>query len=97
VGQFVKLTHYQMFRAIAFWCAVLGVFLCAWGWIENTWGASFGEPYRSAYAGRAELFFWLLLLAMLTALILAWKWIRLYLASSVRHREKVTPDRSIPR
>jgi hypothetical protein len=89
-----------MFRAVAFWCAVLGVFLCAWGWIENTWAASFGEPYRSAYAGRAELFFWLLLLALLTALILAWKWIRLtvkHLASFVRHRERVTPDRSIPR
>ena len=66
-----------MFRIVAFWCGVVAVFFSAWGWIENTWAASFGWQYRSTYMPRAELFFWLLCLSLLALLMLAWKWIRL--------------------
>ena len=70
-----------MFRIVAFWFAILAVFLCAWAWIENTWAASFGGQHQSTYEPRAELFFWLLCLSLLALLMLAWKWIRLGLTT----------------
>jgi hypothetical protein len=81
-----------VFRIVAFWCAVVAVFLCAWVWIENTWAASFGGQYRATYLPRGELFFWLLCLSLLALLILAWKWIRLgliILASWARRRHSL--------
>jgi hypothetical protein len=64
-------------RIIAFWCAVLAVFFCAWGWIGNSWAGGFDGPHRSEFVSRADLFFWLLCAALLVSMMLAWKWIRL--------------------
>jgi len=61
-------------RIISLWCSVVALCLCAWGWIENSWAASFGGPYL-AFLPRSELFFWLLCLSLLISLLLAWRWI----------------------
>jgi hypothetical protein len=67
----------KMLRTVAFWCALVTVFFCGWGFVESCWVASFDARYHAVYVERAEVFFCLLLVSLLTALILAWKWIRL--------------------
>ena len=83
---------------VAFWCALVAVFFCAWSWIQNTWAASFGEAYQSAYMHRAEASFWLLCLTFGVTLILAWKWIRPSLNSIVLwvKRRGIRPHQKAP-
>jgi hypothetical protein len=66
-----------MLRVVAFWCSVLAVFFCGWGWVENTWAAGFEGPYRPVFVFRAEVFLGLLCASLLASLILALRWMRL--------------------
>ena len=69
----------EMLRTVAFWCALVTVFFCGWGFVESCWVTGFDTRYRAVYVERAEVFFCVLLVSLLTELILGWKWIRLAL------------------
>lgn len=77
-----------MRRAILFACCLLSVFVCGWGWIENSWASGFEGPHRAAFEFRAHLFFWLLLASVTATVLTAWKWIGLAVRGAY-HRIRV--------